>query len=687
MEQNSRVGKRYAPTQTGKPLSTLVTPQFPNLPKVDLNNWKYAYLQAKSPAYPNRWLLYSIYDNIMIDGALWSLIEKRIIKVQKAKFNIMGKDGKINAEKTDLLKRLWFDDFLRYMMEAKFYGFSLVEAFDFLQNGEIEKITLIDRYHVKPEKGIVINTIYEQTGWDYLNGPISNYYLPIGKVDDFGLLYKAAPLIIAIKYAIGNWGSYNEKLGIPFRTVTSPGVNATRQKQLGVIMEQMGSAGWAVINENEKIELLQIAGSDPTKCFEMLISKLDDRLALLLIGQSSTTNSHTNTGTYGSMEMLADISEDIHDADLIYCGYYINNVLIPRLNLFGYGFAEGDKFTWDKTVDTTVSETVDYVVKLSDFYDIDPAFITEKTGIPIIGKKQIPVVVPPVSSIPPAKPVPKKKVRANKITAFYKETCCTDHMPVITAVDPGFDKIMRGVAKRIFDGKINGPVDKTLLKATATSLMDGLISGYVIPDDGLDQTDKAMFANLKENVYVFSGFKTEKMLKAASSLLLDADGKVRDKPDFVNEVLKLNPTYNGSYLDAERDNALVSGDMASKWIQIQKTKETLPYLVFDATLDNRTTNICRALDEFTAKADDPIWDTYFLPLHWHERSTIRQASTAVLTDQSKIVFPDVAPMFSTNVGKTGVIFPDTHPYFDDVSYKDAKIITKAATDAMNTKKK
>lgn len=45
-------------------------------------------------------------------------------------------------------------------------------------------------------------------------------------------------------------------------------------------------------------------------------------------------------------------------------------------------------FEWDKTEELTVKETVDYVVSLSAMYDIDPEFVTAKTGIPIIGLKQ-----------------------------------------------------------------------------------------------------------------------------------------------------------------------------------------------------------------------------------------------------------------------------------------------------------
>lgn len=214
-----------------------------------------------------------------------------------------------------------------------------------------------------------------------------------------------------------------------------------------------------------------------------------------------------------------------------------------------------------------------------------------------------------------------------------------------------------------------------LLKKTAAELQAALIGNYTIDPDN---KDVEMLKALEKNVFVFSGFKTYQQLKEISGKLRDENGDLRSFEDFKKEVLKVNQAYNVRYLSSEYDHAVVSSQMASQWVDIQANKEALPYLEFDATLDDRTTSTCRSLDGTRLPVDDPFWDNYYLPLHWHERSVIRQVAGGKLTDKSKLVFPELQPMFKGNVAKDGVIFPQSHPYFDVKAGKDKKRIEDAA---------
>lgn len=401
---NSRIGKNYTgeylkniPDQTilveaalrrGQPLTDLIKPSSPSQGRIDLQKWKNARAAARNTDYPNRNLLYEVYDNIGIDLRLTSMIETRILTAQQRKFVVNNASGKADPEKTAFFDGLWFQDFKKIAMNSIFKGIRLAESYDFTDTGEIKKITEVNEFHVKPEKGIVTAEAYDETGYSYLDGPNSLFYIPIGNIEDLGLLEKIAPFILAKKYAIGTWGEYNEKIGIPFRTVTTPINDKVRQQQLAVILENMGSAGWAVLNEKEKIELLAIAGSDPTRCFESFINKMDDEVAMAILGQTMTSNSQNNKGTYGSMKVLQEISEDRHEADSTFLKALINGELIPRMIQWGYPL-QGCALDWDKSVNLTVNEIVDYVVKLSDGgYEIPASYITEKTGIPITGKKE-----------------------------------------------------------------------------------------------------------------------------------------------------------------------------------------------------------------------------------------------------------------------------------------------------------
>lgn len=688
---NSKIGKSYrgehlknVPDETilveaalrrGQPLTTLIKPSTPSTGRVDLAKWKNAVAAAKNADYPNRNLLLEVYDNIEIDTTLTSLMETRILTAQQRRFVIKGKDGKVDFEKTKLFQTLWFYDFIGIAMMKTFRGTRLIELWNFNEKGEIMEVTEVDEYHVKPKQGIVTKDVYDDFGYDYLNGPNSLFYIPVGKPKDLGLLLKIAPFILAKKYAIGTWGEYNEKQGIPFRVVRTPINDKVRQQQLAVIMENMGSAGWAVLNENEKMELLAMAGSDPTRCFESFIKKMDDEVAMAIAGQTMTSNSQNNKGTYGSMKVLQEISKDRHEADCTSLKALVNGMLIPRMIQYGYDLV-GCEYDWDQSVQLTVNETVDYVIKLSDVYDIPSEWVTEKTGIPIIGTKKQP------QADPPKVPVVKKKSLAGSINAFYEANCCDHTLPQAAKQDSKFDSIVADVAKRLFEGKQSRVVDMALLKHTATQLREAIVTGYgKTPEDkDFDVRDFEMLKHLERNVYVFSGFKTYQQLREATDLLRDKDGNVRSWPDYKTEVLKNSEKYNVRYLKAEYDHALVSSQMASQWIDIQRNKDILPLLEFDATLDMHTTNTCRSLDGMRLPCDHPVWKTYYLPLHFGERSLIRQVARGTISDTSKIDFPELKPMFKNNVGIDGVAFPDTHPYYE-ASKADKKEIEAAVKKA------
>lgn len=412
MSTGSKIGKVYpsqafikdlpdnlilveAALRRGQPLTPLIEPQSPAMSRVDIGKWKLALQAAQNVDSPNRNQLYEVFDNIMIDNTLTSIIDTRILKAVQSKFMIYDKEGNPDLEAKELFEREWFNKFIRHAMTANFEGPVLIETFDFdTETGELKDCVRVNKYHVKPELGIVTKEPTDDKGWPFVDNP---YYIMVGDVKDYGILYKAAPHVLAKKFALGTWAEFNEKIGIPFRTVNTNSTDAKRKQQLGVIMDKMGSAGWAVLNEGEKVELLAITGTDPTKCFEQLCVKLDSETAMLILGQSMTSNSQSNKGTYGSMQVLQEISEDRHESDLTSLKYLINGVLMPRLIELSpaYKGLTDRYFDWDKSEELNIADTIKYVVDLSAIYDIDPEFVTQKTGIPIIGLKSAATISDP----------------------------------------------------------------------------------------------------------------------------------------------------------------------------------------------------------------------------------------------------------------------------------------------------
>ena len=83
--------------------------------------------------------------------------------------------------------------------------------------------------------------------------------------------------------------------------------------------------------------------------------------------------------------------------------------------------------------------------------------------------------------------------------------------------------------------------------------------------------------------------------------------------------------------------------MAGRWEQLNDPDilDVMPYWVYDAILDGRTTDICTARDGTTLRHDDPWWLSNFPPLHFNCRTNIRAATEveAEMADASKRLPP------------------------------------------------
>lgn len=130
--------------------------------------------------------------------------------------------------------------------------------------------------------------------------------------------------------------------------------------------------------------------------------------------------------------------------------------------------------------------------------------------------------------------------------------------------------------------------------------------------------DDISIRRLKESNYVFSGFKTFHELNEAFPSLLDADGNRKPFEHFLNDVQKVNETYNRWYLKAEYNFAMASAVMAARWKQWWDDEDRDRYLLQYRTVgDKRVREAHRALHNVTLPITSRFWDEYFPPNGWN----------------------------------------------------------------------
>lgn len=186
----------------------------------------------------------------------------------------------------------------------------------------------------------------------------------------------------------------------------------------------------------------------------------------------------------------------------------------------------------------------------------------------------------------------------------------------------------------------------------------------------VEMTD-TMRQRLTRSDYIFSGIKTFHELNEAFPSMVDPDtGQRKPFERFLNDVQKIDETYNANYLHSEYNFVAASAAMAAKWEQFQQDGDRY-YLQYRTAHDDKVRPEHAALEGVTLPMSDPFWETYYPPNGWNCRCTVQQVlkSRYKPTPQDEALSRGEEAMggeryniFRFNSGKQGKAMPDYNPY-------------------------
>lgn len=263
--------------------------------------------------------------------------------------------------------------------------------------------------------------------------------------------------------------------------------------------------------------------------------------------------------------------------------------------------------------------------------------------------------------------------------------CQLDHaieMSTSAALDRRFEELARRFYG--FDGWDGRSMDQEAISLIGKELTAGIDFGFdgSIESFSPDSNRFRLLQQMHRNVYVFSGFKTYQQLREISSLIYTSNGDLRPFNEFLKDVRKVNATYNVHYLNAEYNHAVASSQMAANWQGYMENIAVAPWLKYQTAGDERVREEHRGLDGTVKRKDDPFWKTWYPPNGWNCRCDVVELVDAPEGDVDPEFLPENQPtMFKNNVGIDGVVFPDTHPYFD-VASTNSVTVNRAADKSM-----
>lgn len=179
-----------------------------------------------------------------------------------------------------------------------------------------------------------------------------------------------------------------------------------------------------------------------------------------------------------------------------------------------------------------------------------------------------------------------------------------------------------------------------------------------------------MRQRLTRSNYIFSGIKTFHELNEAFPSLLDSNGNRKTFEAFLNDVRKIDNTYNSNYLRAEYNFVQSSAEMAAKWERFSEDGDRYN-LQYRTANDGKVRPEHAALNGVTLPPSDPFWEEYYPPNGWNCRCTVVQVRKskypATPHDEAmalgeEALQRDTKGIFHFNPGKEDKTVPDYNPY-------------------------
>jgi SPP1 gp7 family putative phage head morphogenesis protein len=234
---------------------------------------------------------------------------------------------------------------------------------------------------------------------------------------------------------------------------------------------------------------------------------------------------------------------------------------------------------------------------------------------------------------------------------------------------------------RVLDNLQSGKIkpdnlDPDLMNLTIGELKKGFGNNFGIGKVNFDNPNFNFITEVNKNLYRFAGAKSYQELSDLSKMLTDADGKVvgfaefrKNIEEYRSTALGIDEQYNKNWLYTEYNNAVNSGLAAKRWKEFEETADLFPNLEYRTAGDSQVRPEHEKLNGVIKPINDPFWDRYYPPNDWGCRCRARPTNEDPTKKTPSIEIPE---LFDNNVGKTGEVFNQAHPYFTENGISKSK---------------
>ncbi|MFC0182529.1 Phage Mu protein F like protein [Pseudarcicella hirudinis] len=214
--------------------------------------------------------------------------------------------------------------------------------------------------------------------------------------------------------------------------------------------------------------------------------------------------------------------------------------------------------------------------------------------------------------------------------------------------------IVNEALKQIHEGT-ELEISQLLFNLTYSSLLEAV-------NKGLEGEIKQEFkSKLKYSAASFSAHKTAAQCAELRDSLLDENGKKRSFAKFKKAVSGIVDNYNVRWLEVEHQAAVRGARMATNWQRWEAQADIYPNLRYLQTRATTPDEAHLKLVGIVRPMNDPFWRKHLPPSRWGCLCGAVPTTEGVTELPEKL--PEVSQGLGGNVGQTGELFTDDHPYF------------------------
>lgn len=326
--------------------------------------------------YSRRALLLDMYTDIATDSHVISVVTKRRTGVLSVPIEFR-RDSVPVDEVNEHIKSPWFMNFLQDAVDARFWGFSLMQFYR-NEKGWIE-YDLIPRKHVNLIDQEILHRQTDLRGESFDN--FDNLLL-IRDKNDLGLYCSLCPWVIWKRDSAGDWAQFSELFGMPIRKYTYDAADPDALNNAVQAAADQGGAATFFCPTGTNLELIESGNNSASSdLFSDRIDRCNAEISKAILGNTLSTEAGDN-GTQALGTVHAKEEEAIARLDRQFILNLLNYEMTDIFAALGID-TKGGEFVYVYPSTTTPEEKVRNLrTCVLDFgLPVDPDYVYKTLGV------------------------------------------------------------------------------------------------------------------------------------------------------------------------------------------------------------------------------------------------------------------------------------------------------------------